>query len=361
LILGNGVYDTGSTFFNGWIQRYEGGFVPLFSLDPIPHASYANMLGLETDTNNVLPSSDPYESEVYPKLRPKLEKAGLGVDLAELRDLPRMLRGTSKFFSDIWRSMGGGIKPFMDPKGLADHFLNANFGWIPFYGSMRKLYNAYLNQGQYLSRITRQNGQWHRRKWVHSETTTDIPFAEGVGYSVIPSGPLFDKMCAPDGQGRRAYWSMRLIKTERVWSVGSFKYYRPEFDDSQPGYHSAYNRIGRLMTLYGLRVNPSMVYNATPWTWLIDWFSNLGDHVDRVTDWGTDSIVARYMYLMHQFERRLELSQTINFKTGPRTMTWNRVIRSKQRHEADTGYGFNLSGDLTPRQLLILGALGLSR
>lgn len=358
--------DTGTSFYNGWIQQYRGGFVPLFTnFDPVPYNKYADADQLLADEDNTVPSSAAFEPEVYPKLRPKLEKAGLTVSLAELRDLPRMLQSTAKYFSQVWNLGVGPTRAtpqvFMAPKRVADDFLNVNFGWIPFVSDLRRLRQVYENQGQYISRITRENGLWHKRKWVHDESESTTVVGSGTGYAVIPSGPLIDKMCVADGLGRKAYWQMVLNVKKRVWSEGSFKYYRPEFDDTQSGYHSAYNQVSRYLTLYGLRISPSTVYNATPWSWLVDWASNVGDHVDRVTDWGVDGIVARYMYLMTHFERRLELTQVINFRGGPIAMTWTRLIESKQRQEAGTPYGFGLASGLSARQIAILAALGLSR
>jgi hypothetical protein len=359
--MGVGSYDTGSTFFNGWLQKYVGGFVPVFpGLDPIPVNVY-NALGSLFDRDDVTPSTAPYEPEVYPKLRPRLERAGLGVSGFELRELPRMLRTTAAGFSDIWRRIGGNRStPIMTPKKTGDHFLNVNFGWIPFVSDIRRMIKTYENQGRYLSRIIRQNGEWHRRKWVHAEEEQFIELGSGTGYAVIPSGPLFDKMTTPDGLGRRAYWTMTLQFKKRVWSEGSFKYYRPEFDEALPGFHSQMAHLKRLTTLYGLRVTPTVVYNVTPWTWLIDYFSNAGDGIDLITDIGVDSIVARYIYLMYHYERFVTLKQVINFKSGAVAMTWNRKISTKLRREADTPYGFGLTGQLSPRQMGILLALGLT-
>jgi hypothetical protein len=363
--MGVGSYDTGTTFFNGWIQQYVGGFVPIFASDPISNNVYNNVASLLA-RDDVIPSTAPYEPEVYPKLRPRLEQGGLTVSGVELRELPRMLRTTSRFFRDQWRYFNQNARgrrihsPFMSPQSNADQFLNANFGWVPFLSDLERLQKVYQEQGAYLSRITRGNGQWQRRKKVLAEEEFDIEIASGNGYSVIPSGPLFDKMSTPDGLGRRAYWQQTLHFKKKVYAEGSFKYYRPEFDEALPGYHSQMMRLRRITTLYGARVSPSAVYNVTPWTWLIDYFANVGDGVDIITDMALDSIVARYIYLMYHYERSVTLKQVINFKSGPVAMTWNRKISTKLRREADTPYGFGLSGALSPRQMIVIAALGLT-
>lgn len=118
----------------------------------------------------------------------------------------------------------------------------------------------------------------------------------------------------------------------------------------------------RYMTLYGLRVNPSNIYKAIPWSWALDWISNAGDYVDQLTDIWSDSIAAEYFYVMHHLRVTRTLTITLPFVSGGVTFVFHRYYDCKQRLEASGPYGFSLSWDnLSPRQLAIAGALGISR
>lgn len=361
-IVMSGNIDTGSSFCNGWIQQYRGGFIPRFGVLDVLTNKYGNIQELLAD-NEAAPSTDPYEQDAYKKLRPQLERAGAAVMLAEMRDLPRMLKTSAKGFHDIWKSFGGKSgTPFMSPKAASEHFLNHEFGWKPFISDLRKVHKAYTNGELYMRIISRDNNRWIKRRFVHEDTVSDVKVSDGVGWSATPTfGSCLNAYTTADGLGRRGHWEMRLVKRRLIVSEGSFKYYRPEFDSTLAAYDSAYNQVMRHCTMYGLRVNPSTVWQATPWSWLIDWFSNAGDVIQRATDWGIDSMVARYIYQMSLYERRFILNGTANFKSGVRSFSSSRVVTVKKRKEADTGYGFGLTGDLTPRQFAILGALGLSR
>jgi hypothetical protein len=368
---GVGTYRTAESYPDpNYYYEYLGGFTnPGFWFDTLPLAKYL-FTGGGTMPDSVLTGPDINSkcSEAYNKLRPHIEQAGLGVALAEARDIPRMLKTTSLGFHNIWRAMGGvshGVaNPLMRPKKLADQFLNQQFGWIPFIKDLRDFHRVYVNSQRYIDQVSRDNNTWTKRVrtiW-HQETST--PITSGIVPDIEPWGVYYDSMCrnvsGPGGTGTSHWSAVEEIYT-RLWAAGSFKYYRPEFDRSIPGYDSGWNRVQQLMILYGLRLNPSVVYKATPWSWLIDWFGNVGNTVQRATDMAYDSIVSRYMYLMQTHVRKVVLKQTLHFNSGDVTLTWSRDSEIKQRQEATNPYNFCLSAGLTARQISILAALGISR
>lgn len=116
--------------------------------------------------------------------------------------------------------------------------------------------------------------------------------------------------------------------------------------------------------LLGISLTPDTVWNLAPWTWAVDWFSNAGDVVSNVTDWAVDGLVLRYGYIMeHSLVR-----DTYTF-VGPTTFQSESqrpqaLIFSSERklRRKATPFGFGLNWDgLSPRQLAIAAALGLSR
>jgi hypothetical protein len=115
------------------------------------------------------------------------------------------------------------------------------------------------------------------------------------------------------------------------------------------------------MDLFGLRVNPSNLYNAIPWTWAADWVTNTGDYVQRISDIVSDGLMAEYFYAMCSEDRVRTFTSVYPLHT--RSVTCETTIRmsSKQRVEASSPLGFSSSwSNLTPRQIAIAGALGIT-
>jgi len=374
-VKGFGSYDTGGvpwfqTGIGNYPVKYVGGFSnPQFLGVPYPNSIFENSETLLA-TNYLLPSLANWSSQAYKKTKPVLERGDVLVSIAESRDIPRMLRSTSETFASSWRSIQRAhrafgshtnrISPQMLPKAAAEDFLNLEFGWKPFVKDISKLIDTFQHAGRHFDRIKRENGQWVRRRRTLLEGEPTYTRVDGN----------YGQRCSPiTGWLANGYmfrdlprWEIGRIDSTHVTTVGSFKYYRPEFDYTLGDTHSSkLAGIGRHLTLYGARVSPSNVYQAMPWSWLIDWFSNAGEVIDGYSDYIVDGMVAKYLYLMHHTVTTERLTQVLPFKTGDVTLTWDRVIEVKRREEANSPYGFSLSGTaLSLRQMAILAAIGLS-
>jgi hypothetical protein len=126
--------------------------------------------------------------------------------------------------------------------------------------------------------------------------------------------------------------------------------------------------------LLGTRLDPEVVYNLVPWTWLLDWFVNFGDVVANASAISSDNLVMQYGYLMRTTSVRKELTWPQGLwgrrPTGQLASSWKQFLPTysqttslvtKQRGKASPfGFGLNPS-DFSPDQLAILAALGLSR
>jgi hypothetical protein len=310
---------------------------------------------------SLVPSLDGWSDVAFAKTRPRLEKAGAGIALAELRDVPRTIKSTARDLSDIWKVMGGSTTSrIMQPKRVANSFLNEQFGWVPMIKDIRDINHVYENQAKIKSQMTNENNRWIRRKATLLDDYQETKLGGEGGMRVSPAGDPVPSTLFRDGAA--PHWELWEKKHSYITTSGSFKYYRPEFDATIPDYSSGWNEIRRQMTMYGLRISPSNVYRATPWTWLIDWFSDFGSVMDRITDWGLDSISCRYLFLMRHDIRTVTLKQVLPMRTGDVTLEFDRVIDAKIRRGSDSPYGFGLSWNgLSPRQLAILSALKISR
>jgi hypothetical protein len=113
-----------------------------------------------------------------------------------------------------------------------------------------------------------------------------------------------------------------------------------------------------------LNLTPEVVWELLPWSWLIDWYSNVGDLLLNIVQQPDENRAARDAFLMRTTELNLVLNSIADFKVtlgGPFHDTWTVRITRKERVEASP-FGFGLVGDdFSARQWSILAALGLSR
>jgi len=106
------------------------------------------------------------------------------------------------------------------------------------------------------------------------------------------------------------------------------------------------------------------IYKLMPWTWLADWFSNVGKQLDYLNSIWYDGTTSKYAYVMRSREEKI--NQTVNIFAPPgypeKSITWNYGVITKCRRAAASPFGFDLGAEnLSTRQIAILAALGITR
>lgn len=237
-----------------------------------------------------------------------------------------------------------------NPKGAAGEYLNLEFGIKPLISDAKKFLKARETAETRLNQLYRDSGRLVRRRYSfppeESTVTTTTPgqYLWGTGWTayIIQPGVL----------------TTTVTTTVRTWFSGGYTFYFPK----QEGYHRA---VAELEKTFGIIPDVEDLYQLTPWSWAVDWFSNLGDVVANVKSFSEDSLVLRYGYLMQHRVQRVKHTWVGKLNDSgswtQREISNSYVFESKRRIRA-TPYGFGVNfGELTPRQLAIISALGISR
>lgn len=359
--------------------RYTGSFtLPFLGFDNaiLPSSDCYTTGGPNVLKDNpFLPDTSALESRAW-DIKPKIEKLSMVNALYELRDLPGMLKQTSRTMKDLYwlglkeryasdwykRELWKQNLPIMPPR-VASDFLNANFGWLPFIDDLVKLEDYLIFSKQYLDDISRGNNTWIKRKGTLLHTKESFNLGKAYTYGLEPSAgrlPQLLTIKSVDGNLCSGVTQVKAFVETKAWAEGAFKYYRPEFDMDLPDYTGIVSSVNRHITATGMRISPHHVWKSIPWSWAIDWFSNVGDLIERADAQYFDSMVAKYLYLMHYKHIRIVSYHTIFWKAGDETLVFERDITVKTRKDADSPYGFVLGGDLSATQWSILAALGLA-
>lgn len=324
---------------------YTGGFMP--STFPTEYLDWTDPVDIG-DWGDVA----SYGASAWNRFKPAKPSVDLGVALGEIHELPRMLKTTAKGFANLWRSMGGSPTGF-GPKNVANHWLNTQFGWIPFLNDLRDFYETTSNLDKKLNQLRRDNGRWIRRGGAVGNSNEASVLNSGSGVSHYPGLETILYASDPDDRGD---FVVREQRTQSVWFSGAFRYWIP-------GDETSFLWKGRAVAmLYGLQPSPSLIYNLTPWSWLLDWCTNTGDVVSNISDIALNNLCSKYAYVMGTTEQKVVVDSRTNLSDG-QTVTDSRFasICRKQRVEA-SAFGFSLSSDeFSARQRSILAALGISR
>lgn len=258
-----------------------------------------------------------------------------------------------------------------------DEFLNVKFGWEPLLGDLRRIYNTWQTLDRRIGQIIRDNNKAVRRNGdlVDSSDTTTV-YSNGPGY-LLPNTAIgggfrsnyFVRDNSVPFNPTTGYRRLRTQTIEKVWYSSRVKYYIPDLSESQ------WN-ASIVSKLFGANPSPSTLYELMPWSWLIDWFLNVGDVIKAFSQSVEDNLVVDYSYIMRHkkvvstYEAcSLPLRDTVNTSfyrpddtfIAPLLFTSVLTEETKER-VASTIFGFGLTfSDLSDQQKAILTALGLSR
>jgi len=281
------------------------------------------------------------------QMRPTAPLSGLGVTLGELREgLPSLIgSGLLKaLMSDAKRQ-----RRFL--KAGSDEYLNWEFGWKPLVSDLRDASKAVLQSKKIIDQLYRDSGKDVRRRFGYP-VSKDTSTASATSYG-YPGGITY----LYDAPGK-LYTTVENHR--RVWISGMCRYYVPPMDDLHGRIARQAQEANRLL---GMRPDPELLWQLAPWTWLVDWVSDVGSLVGNFTSFAFDGLVWKYAYLMeHKIERtRYDLVGLRLYNGSSPRIAATRIRESKNRVSASP-FGFGLSLDsFSLRQWSILAALGISR
>lgn len=289
------------------------------------------------------------------KLKPGNPAAGLGQFLVELRQLPNLPKVLTTGFSKRWRhvtTIKGLKKELFNFKQLGSEYLNYEFGWKPFLRDLRELFHFQEQLKTQLDQLRRDNGKMVRRRGTitRSESTT---YSGDTGisglYPALTSG-FYDGTAS-------AVHRRDLLSTSysRYWFSGAFRYWIPDIKSAEWPERAK-------LALLGINPTPKLLWDVLPWSWLIDWFSSVGDVIDNMSTNAAENLVVLYGYSMgHKKTVDFAMAQSKLKNVGWVYATQTRESYVKRRVKASPfGFDVNLP-NLSDRQVAILSALGLSK
>ncbi len=305
------------------------------------------------------------------RARPGNPTAGLFQFVGELHDIPRLPR--LKY---------SGLKTFRD---LGENYLNVVFGWQPFVKDLVDMYNTQQRLESSLKKLRDNNGLIVRRRESKKTSTAIVDAFEGSLSS--PFGRLDDTTIGGDSRLKgfivggplgcanadlypldftgQCDYNCTVMDTTTTWNCGSFGYYVPDIGSSQWT-----ERAKR--ALFGQNPTPSQLWELLPWSWLIDWFSNVGDIMSNISTNAVDNETWTNCFSMREIDLTTEIiisnhwdektgSYGFHLPAGSSSLKYSRSEIQKWRRQASP-YGFGLSWpDFSLRQLGILAALGITR
>ncbi len=243
-------------------------------------------------------------------------------------------------------------------RAAGSEYLNYEFGWLPLVNEVRNFSRTVKNHQQLMRHFYEGSGKNIRVKYEFPASSTSYDLSNTSTYDAIMRwSPSYFYIGSPQRQ------SGLLYRTSRQWFRGCYTYYAIP---PSPG-HGAMDRINQFGAyadhLLGIRLTPETVWNLTPWSWAIDWFTNAGDIIHNISAFSRDSLVLKYGYMMAHDKLTCDayMQGGTDYHGSCTGGSVNYLRERKRRFAATPYFGFGTTGSLSTGQKAILLALGLSR
>jgi hypothetical protein len=348
----------GTLYFRGPLYSWQG---PCAIMSWYPDSDWL-------PTPNV--DLDPYGALAIKRTIPTKPIVSIAEILAQLgteQELPKLgiagNGGIQKFSGQIRDSHSltiSNLKDLLTRFRLlsGEELLNIQFGWKPFLSDFQDILKAVLTSNDAVQQLIRDSGRNVRRRYSFPVETT---------VTVLDDNHVIDGALAVDTIGYTSQFGVSRCNvtatdtlTTRMWFSGAYTYHIPDGDSIA----AKFARYAELADhVIGFSITPSVIWDLTPWSWLSDWFVDIGTIVSNASSLDQNGLVLRYGYLMCEQVRIRNVAATNVHSSNGHKMrdmyTTHRQVR-KQRVRS-TPFGFGLNPDsFTDYQWSILAALGLS-
>lgn len=198
------------------------------------------------------------------KCLPESRQFNLSYNIAELRELPALLRDLVLKHRHLLEL----LKSLKDPKAIANLYLEYKFGWESTMKAIRSMLSLPESIAKKVNYLVSRNGKFTtlRTKKLYSEPMSSSPT---FNFEIYPYDVVLDSYSISgkhDVEVRCAINSLIQFPPVDVPKI----------------------REDLILKLWGADPQPADVYNLIPWTWLIDWFSGLGEYVNCISALAND-------------------------------------------------------------------------
>jgi len=295
--------------------------------------------------------------------RPDISLAGI---LGELREGLPSLIGMAAFKARANAIKRGKSRTL---QSAGSEWVNLQFAVIPLMSDIKSTYDALMSVTERLINYQADASNGVRRRMSFPVKDEIVHFSEGqcsTGFLSVDPSHLNEEYKWGGGShsayypiGRRSTLTQQT--SDRIWFSGSFTYFIPVGKDLSSNI-DRYVALGN--KLFGSSLSPEVLWQLAPWSWLVDWFYDIGATISAFERIKDDNLVVNYGYVMGTSKKTATHRIVTPSPLDSRLKDVSSVTSSirKERMRANP-YGFSAtkSAEFTPMKWSILAALGFSK
>jgi hypothetical protein len=289
-VFGNGPSNSSYVSYSGvprdtyWLNSVTNPITPSGQT----RYGYDGMTGLwnssspPSDYLDLEPWHDAAYAAILPRIKPKLSVLNSLFELKDFRRLPALLAKTKQLYLSAPQALRkiNRKATLQQVTGLsAEHYLNYSFNLGPLLSELTSLRTIVASVDEQIKKLLEDEN-----KVLRAHFSREIPgyVVNQTDTSSLDSGFLL---------GNKSQRIVTVLEPLKFHAVVEYSYVIPSFFKKDL-------RSRALMDAYGLNWNPAIIWNAIPWSFVIDWVIGVNRWLDqfKASNIGLQTGIRRYCY-----------------------------------------------------------------
>lgn len=211
-----------------------------------------------------------------PKLNKKLSLVNSVIELKDFLTLKQSVQRVGKAIKSLVKGDFSRKTLMQVLRAAADGYLQAKFNILPLVSDIKGIIASMSGLQSRLARDLKNAGTPQVSYYGKPLGSTEVKIQGPV---VVDGGSSIGVLTPNFGVRNRIHGNWLLSRTV---------YEHPSWFHAQMRYIAKYNRLQRehalllsRLDLLGVNLNPAIIWNAIPWSFVVDWFLNIQDFLDR--------------------------------------------------------------------------------
>jgi hypothetical protein len=209
---------------------------------------------------------------MQPTVKPLVSIANF---LYELKDLRRMLT--------VWRHR---LPAWRNATNLE---LSRQFGWRPFMDDVVKILEFLRDLRGNLKKLIKRLGTVEKRRWRFKLRNAGEPVYEYIGVQPDDLTTVYHGSFEPSMD--QAYWEVgppivpicwRSAERSAILMYDQWANYTMRCSYIAPAMSEDQAELRALLDYFGVQWDPAIIWNAIPWSFIVDWFYDVGSLLSRM-------------------------------------------------------------------------------
>jgi len=282
------------------------GLTPLY----VPSA---RTTGFITDPSGLNEMIDASLRSMLPLLRPKLSAVNSAIELKDFKSLKGTIQNILKLprgalrryrkFRNVWHIL----------QVAADVYLQMKFNINPLISDIHGIYRAVAETEKRLNALISRAGKLqvsHFSKNLPADSSTEEnePLGRGVGSYALPGGQF--------QSGNSVAFNSRITISDASQFHAQLQY-----NYHYSAYQLEHARVLGLLDSLGVNLNPAIVWNAIPWSFVVDWLVDVGQWLgtQRIGNMDPKINIMQYCWSVKRSRRVYVTSKIVSPKYYPGT------------------------------------------